>query len=141
MIEITKEILNKMLKEMKICFSGEIRFSSSPTINISGHRKYSIKDIDGNYPKDLPGFPTNFSDIEIAYFKEKASKRIANCVVFTIENSEVSEIKEYWDEEIIIDFNNLLPKSKRGKIKPWYDSEEVWERYLQMQKINLVKAN
>ena len=68
------------------------------------------------------------------YFKEKASKRVANCVEFIIENGQVTEVKEYWDEQIIEDFNNNLPKSKRGKIKPWYDSEEVWEQYLQKQK-------
>lgn len=133
MIDLIKNILGDQIFNLKKKYSGYLKLNCQPTINISS--VYSINLIDNKMQKlnYFPEFPSNFFDLEVHYFKEKASKRIANCVEFIIENDTIIEIKEYWDEQIIEDFNNNLPKSKRGKIKPWYDSEEVWEAYLQKQ--------
>ena len=122
MIDIAKEVLNNYFKKINGCFNGKVKIKTLPSINIGEERQFEIKDIKGNYPRDLPEFPNDFFDYEIAYFKENASKHIANCVDFIVKNDTVVEIKEYWDEQIVIDFNNNLPKSKRGKIKPWYEN-------------------
>jgi hypothetical protein len=133
MIEEIKNVLTQQIFNLKKKYTGTIRFFNQPTINIGSRSSINLKDLDDQRLSFSPEFPYNFFDLEIHYFKENASKRIANCVEFIIENDSIVEIKEYWDEKIIEDFNANLPKSKRGKIKAWYDNEEEWEAYLKKQ--------
>lgn len=121
MIELIKNVLNEHLMNSNLKYNGNVYFKCSPTTNISFERILGLKDDFGNYFSETLVFPSNFDNLKIAYFKEKASNRLANCVKFAIFDNEISEIKEYWDEKIIDDFNENLPKSKRGKIKAWYD--------------------
>ncbi len=121
MIETIKNVISEHLKKTNLNFNGKVYINCSPTVNISFESILDIKDEFGNYLSDTPIYPTNFDSLQIAYFKEKASKRIVNCVTFSIMDSQITEIIEYWDEKIIEDFNANLPKSKRGKIKAWYD--------------------
>jgi hypothetical protein len=131
--EIRKVLNTEVLENV---YRGNFKFWTDPSINIGSRSRMNFVNIENEKIKIKPDFPNDFFNLEINYFKEKASKRIANCVEFVIVDSQISEIKEYWDEKIIEDFNNNLPKSKRGKIKAWYDNEELWEEYLKKQEKN-----
>lgn len=121
MVEITKTIISDYLINCTSVYNGSVIFNCFPSVNQSSNKILDLKDQNGNYDEKGPAFPSDFYDLEIVYFKKKASNRIANCIEFVINNNRISEIKEYWDEKIIEDFNANLPKSKRGKIKAWYD--------------------
>ncbi len=45
-----------------------------------------------------------------------------NTAIFSFENRQLVNTKFIWDQSIQDEFDNYLPKSKKGKIRPWYFS-------------------
>ncbi len=119
--------------------NGVITLLVAPSISKSFTLKQNFKDDDNKliryqYPFD------NIDDEKIyTFFQNKASQSIANKLEFIIENREVVQVNEIWDQSIIDESEESLPKAKRGTIVPWYmeglvaqPEPKIWHNYTQI---------
>lgn len=59
-------------------------------------------------------------DYFIDFFKEANKNDRINKIELTIEDKERIEVKAFWDQAVVDEFENFLPKSRKEKIKAWY---------------------
>ena len=108
-------------------FSGSIILENKPTLTYGLSGSYFLKNLDGSQSRAISWFQKAAKHIE-EYFKYSSSRKIANEIEIIIKEKQLVDIVPRWNQTIVETFESYLPKSKKGKYKPWYIDDEEWNK-------------
>ena len=108
-------------------FSGSIILENKPTLTYGLSGSYFLKNPDGSQSRAISWFQKAAKHIE-EYFKYSSSRKIANEIEIIIKEKQLVDIVPRWNQTIVEIFESYLPKSKKGKYKPWYIDDEEWNK-------------
>jgi hypothetical protein len=116
-----EEIKNQIIKSEldSNIKNGSVKILAYPYVNKGLEILFNFYDIQNNL---IYHFPEINIDLLYEYFLENSPIKKTNYIEIIIQDGKIKEMIEKWDEQIVINFKNKLPKSKRGKIKPWYEN-------------------
>jgi hypothetical protein len=108
-------------------FSGSIVLVNKPTLTYGLSGSYYLKNIDGSQSRAISWFQKAGKHIE-EYFKYASSRKIANEIEIIVNEKILVDIIPRWNQTIVDTLESSLPKSKKGKYKPWYIDDEEWNK-------------
>jgi hypothetical protein len=108
-------------------FSGSIILVNNPTLTYGLSGSYYLKNLDGSQSGAISWFQKAGKHIE-EYFKHASSRKIANEIEIIIKEKKLVDIVPRWNQTIVDTLESSLPKSKKGKYKPWYINDEEWNK-------------
>ncbi|MDA3616864.1 hypothetical protein [Polluticaenibacter yanchengensis] len=145
-IEVEKEYLKELTEEIKINLSEKnpdwnnalcsIIAGSGSSGSYSWEQNLTLKNgdnIQGNFIQLSYDIRPIFKKINV---NEKVNK-----LSFIFQNKEFLEVIKSWDQSVQDEFEQYLPKSKKGKIRAWYLPEIEAEKIEEPVKIGLPKPH
>jgi len=120
-------------------FSGSIVLENKPTLTFGLKGSFYLKKRDGSQSRAASWFHKAGKHIE-EYFKYASSRKLANEIEIIIDERRMVDVVPRWNQNIIDTFESHLPKSKKGKIKPWYIDEEEWNKAHEAKQTNKVRS-
>jgi hypothetical protein len=108
-------------------FSGSIILVNKPTLTYGLTGSFYLKNLDGSQSRAISWFQKAGNHIE-EYFKYASSRKIANEIEIIIKDKKLVDIVSRWNQTIVDTLESNLPKSKKGKCKPWYIDDEEWNK-------------
>lgn len=117
-------------------FSGKAVIQNKPALTFGLSGSFELKRKDGTQSEACSFFHKATRHLE-DYFKYASSKKIANEIEIIIEEKRFIEIIPRWNQTILEEFESYLPKSKRGKSKPWYIDAKEWSGTLNENSLNV----
>ncbi len=125
LIEIKDQISKVLnLSENKDWVRSEIIIQFPPAINKGYITLPSFWDADGNKVRIIPKFDSTINESLLDLILEANRDGKFNEILYEVFKDKDFESKIYllYNKNIIDEFESYLPKSKRGKIKAWYDT-------------------
>ena len=124
MEKLKTEIANAIMLEMQEKNPSCCNFSYKLIASSSLDPSWNINQTDLlNNTKNFEGetvWINNYANYIRSLFRAINVKEKFNVIDFLFENKLLTEVKTYWEQSVQDEFEQYLPKSKKGKIKAWY---------------------
>lgn len=122
-------LFSSFKEEADLCdvnwFSGRIVLENRPTPTFGLVGRFELKRRDGTQSRACSFFKKATRHLE-NYFRHASSGKMANEIEIIVEAKELVEVLPRWNQKIVETFESYLPKSKKGRCRPWYIDESEW---------------